>query len=125
VILVVYQNSCSEPTQQKKNEKKKAPRMKKFGFATVLTGGLTAASLGLAAPAGAAPTGPGTAQDTISQLQADDYNVIVNHIGSTPLDQASVVAVRPGQTYSRTDSGNPGDSLETTVTGKTVYVDVK
>jgi len=99
--------------------------MKKFGFATVLAGGLTAAILGLAAPAGAAPTGPGTAQDTIDQLQADGYNVIVNHIGSTPLDQATVVAVRPGQTYSRTDSGNPGDSLETTVTGKTVYVDVK
>jgi hypothetical protein len=51
--------------------------------------------------------------------------VIVNHVGSTPLEQASVVAVRPGQTYSRTDSGNPGDSLDTTVTNKTVYVDVK
>jgi hypothetical protein len=122
--LVVYQNSCSEPTQQKKNEKKKAPRMKKFGFATVLTGGLTAAILGLAAPAGAAPTGPGTAQDTISQLQADGYNVIVNHIGSTPLDQATVVAVRPGQTHETTDSRG-GGSIKTTVTSQTVYVDVK
>ena len=91
----------------------------------VLAGGLTAAVLGLAAPAGAAPTGPGNAQETINQLQADGYNVIVNRIGTTPLDQATVVAVRPGQTYSRTDSGTPGDSLETTVTGKTVYVDVK
>jgi hypothetical protein len=99
--------------------------MKKFGFATILAGGLTAAVVGLAAPASAAPTGPGNAQDTISQLQADGYNVIVNHIGSTPLDQASVVAVRPGQTYSRTDSGTPGDSFGTTITGKTVYVDVK
>jgi hypothetical protein len=99
--------------------------MKKFGFATILAGGLTAAVVGLAAPATAAPTGPGNAQDTISKLQADGYNVIVNHIGSTPLDQASVVAVRPGQTYSRTDSGTPGDSFGTTVTDKTVYVDVK
>jgi hypothetical protein len=99
--------------------------MKKFGFATILAGGLTAAVVGLAAPATAAPTGPGNAQDTISKLEADGYNVIVNHIGSTPLDQASVVAVRPGQTYSRTDSGTPGDSFGTTVTGKTVYVDVK
>ena len=99
--------------------------MKKFGYATVLAGGLTAAIIGVAAPAGAAPTGPGHAQDTINQLQADGYNVIVNRIGATPLDQAAVVAVRPGQTYSRTDSGTPGDSLETTVTGKTVYVDVK
>jgi len=99
--------------------------MKKFGFATVLTGGLTAAFLGLAAPADAAPTGPGNAQDTINQLQADGYNVVVNRVGITPLDQVTVVAVRSGQTYSRTDSGNPGDSLQTTVTDKTVYVDVK
>src|ERR1700751_3977191 len=99
--------------------------MKKLGYPTVLAGGLTAAIIGVAAPASAAPTGPGTAQDTINQLQADGYNVIVNRIGTTPLDQATVVAVRPGQTYSRTDSGTPGDSLETTVTGKTIYVDVK
>ena len=98
--------------------------MKKFGFATVLAGGLTAAVLGLAAPAGAAPTGPGNAQETINQLQADGYNVIVNRVGTTPLEQATVVAVRPGQTYSRTDSGNPGGSFGTTITGKTVYVDV-
>ena len=99
--------------------------MKKLGFATALAGGLTATVLGLAAPAGAAPTGPGNAQETINQLQADGYNVIVNRVGATPLEQATVFAVRPGQTYRRTDSGTPGDSLETTVTGKTVYVDVK
>jgi len=110
---------------KEEDEKKKAPTMKKFGFATILVGGLTAAVLGLAAPAGAAPTGPGNAQETINQLQADGYNVIVNRIGTTPLDQAAVVAVRPGQTYTRTDSGTPGDSFTTTVTGKTVYVDVK
>jgi hypothetical protein len=99
--------------------------MKKFGFATLFAGGMTAAILGLAAPADAAPTGPGNAQDTINQLQADGYNVIVNRVGGTPMDQATVVSVRPGQTYSRTDSGTPGDSLETTITGKTIYVDVK
>jgi hypothetical protein len=125
VILTVLPISCSGSKPQKKQTKKKAPTMKKFGFATVLAGGLTAAILGLAAPAGAAPTGPGNAQDTINQLQADGYNVIVNRTGTTPLDQATVVAVRPGQTYSRTDSGSPGDSFGTTITGKTVYVDVK
>ncbi len=99
--------------------------MKKIGFATAIAGGVAAAVLGFAAPAVAAPSGPGSAQDTITQLEAQGFNVIVNHVGSTPLNQASVVAVRPGQTYSRTDSGTPGDSLETTITGKTVYVDVK
>lgn len=99
--------------------------MKKIGFAAALAGGAAAALIGLAGPAQAAPTGPGSAQDTISELQAQGYTVIVNRTGSTPLDKATVVAVRPGQTFSRTDSGNPGDSLQTTVTDKTVYVDVK
>lgn len=99
--------------------------MRNVGLATIVASGLTAAVLGLAAPATAAPSGPGNAQQTINQLQQQGYNVIVNHVGATPLSQATVVAVRPGQTFSRTDSGNPGDSLQTTVTGKTVYVDVK
>src|SRR3954454_18320436 len=110
---------------KEEERKKKAPNMKKFGFAALLAGGLTVAVLGLAAPAGAAPTGPGNAQDTINQLQADGYNVIVNRIGATPLDQATVVAVRPGQTYSRTDSGAPGYSIATTVAREPIYVDVK
>ena len=101
--------------------------MKKFGFATVTAAALAAAILGLASPAQAAPTGPGNAEQTISELQDQGYHVVVNRIGSAPLNQASVVAVRPGQTYSRTDSGAPGagDDTVTTVTGRTVYVDVK
>lgn len=99
--------------------------MKKFGFATVAASALTAAFLGLAAPALAAPSGPGNAQDTISDLQAQGYTVIVNRIGNAPLDKATVVAVRPGHTYSRTDSSQPGEDRITTLLSKTVYVDVK
>ena len=101
--------------------------MKKFTVATLAASGLAAAILGLAAPADAAPTGPGNAQDTVNALEAQGYHVIVNRLGSTPLDQATVVAVRPGQTYSRSDSGIPGagNDLITTVTGKTVYIDVR
>jgi hypothetical protein len=101
--------------------------MKKFGFATTVVGGLAAAVIGLAAPAAAAPTGPGDAQQTIDVLRAQGYTVIVNRIGTAPLEQADVVAVRPGQTYSRTDTGLPGagNDIYTTVTDKTVYIDVK
>jgi hypothetical protein len=101
--------------------------MKKFGFATALIAGAGAAIIGLAAPAAAAPSGPGNAQQTINELQAQGYTVIVNRLGAAPLDQAGVVAVRPGQTYSRTDTGVPGagNDIYTTVTGKTVFVDVK
>ncbi|MBY0290206.1 MAG: hypothetical protein K2X52_24145 [Mycobacteriaceae bacterium] len=99
--------------------------MKKFGFATVAASALTAAFLGLAAPAIAAPTGPGNAQDTISKLEAQGYQVVVNRLGNAPLEQASVVAVRSGQTYSRTDRSGPGDDLSTKLLSKTVYVDVQ
>jgi hypothetical protein len=102
-------------------------KMKKFGVAAALVSGLAAAVIGLAAPAAAAPTGPGDAQQTVDVLRAQGYTVIVNRIGTAPLDKASVVAVRPGQTYSRTDTGVPGagNDIYTTVTDKTVYVDVK
>ena len=99
--------------------------MKKFGFATVAATALSAAFLGLAAPAQAAPSGPGSAQDTISDLQSHGYTVIVNRIGNAPLEQASVVAIRGGQTYSRTDRSGPGDDLSTKLISRTVYVDVK
>jgi hypothetical protein len=99
--------------------------MKKFGFATLAASAMTAGLIGLAAPALAAPTGPGNAQETINELQGQGYTVVVNRIGNAPLDQASVVAVRHGQEFTQTDSATPGDSFGTRVLNKTVYVDVK
>jgi hypothetical protein len=99
--------------------------MNKFGITTVAASALAAAFIGLAAPVEAAPAGPSNAQQTISDLQRQGYTVIVNRIGNAPLNQASVVAVRSGQTYSRTDHSGPGDDLSTKLLSKTVYVDVK
>ena len=93
--------------------------MRTSAFAAAIASGLAAAIIGLAAPAEAAPTGPGNAQQTISELQAQGYNVIVNRIGSTPLEAATVVAVRPGQTFSRTDSGVPGAGDDVVTTSPT------
>ena len=80
----------------------------------------------LAGTANAAPAGPSSVDATISQLRAQGYQVIVNRIGTGAVDHCTVSAVRPGQTFSRTDSGAPraDDDLVTTVTNKTVYVDV-
>ena len=66
------------------------------------------------------------ASQAVGQLQARGFDVIVNKIGAAPLDQCVVSAVRPGQTFSRMDSGAPGamDDIVTTVTAMTVYVDV-
>jgi len=99
--------------------------MKKFGYATVAATALSAALIGLAGPALAAPAGPGNAQKMIAELQSKGYTVIVNRIGNAPIEQANVVGVRDGQTYAQTDSATPGDSFQTRVLNKTVYVDVK
>jgi len=50
----------------------------------------------------------------------------VNRVGTAPLDRCTISAVRPGQTFSHTDSGAPGagKDIVTTVTDRTVYVDV-
>jgi hypothetical protein len=87
-----------------------------------------AATLGLTATANAAPAGPGSVDTTINQLRQQGFEVIVNRTGTGALERCTVNAVRPGQTFSRSDTGSglPGSAFDivTTVTGKTVYVDL-
>lgn len=92
----------------------------------IATGAMAVAALGFAGAASAAPSGSTAASEAVSSLEAQGFNVILNKIGTAPLDQCLVNSVRPGQTYSRMDSGVPGamDDIVTTVTAKTVYVDV-
>jgi hypothetical protein len=101
--------------------------MKKL-LSSLAAGALTAAALGLTAPANAAPAGPSSVDATIHQLRAQGLEVVVNRTGTAALEQCTISAVRPGQTFSRTDSGSgqPGswDDLVTTMIGKTVYVDL-
>jgi hypothetical protein len=93
---------------------------------TISAAVLASAAFALAGVANAAPAGPGPVDQTVTQLQSDGYQVIVNKVGTEALSTCTIGAVRPGQTYSRTDSGAPGaqDDLVTTVTEKTVYVDL-
>ena len=100
--------------------------MNKLPLTAVIAGALSAAALTLAAAAAAAPSGPSSVDQTVNQLKADGYTVMINKVGGAPVDQCTVAAVRPGPTYSRTDSGTPGaqDHSHTTVTGKTVFVDI-
>jgi hypothetical protein len=100
--------------------------MKNLILISLTAGALAAAALGMSAAASAAPAGPGSVDATINELHAQGFDVIVNRTGIAPQGQCTVSAVRPGQTYTRTDSGVPGagDDLVTTVVGKTVYVDI-
>ncbi|MDF2825903.1 MAG: hypothetical protein K0R68_3311, partial [Mycobacterium sp.] len=103
-----------------------------FGFATVAATALTAGFLGLAAPATAAPTGAGNAQDTISSLQDQGYQVVVNRLSNAPLSEASVVSVGQGPTFSKTDQNNKAGEDYTGYgrqfapnNVKTIYVNVR
>jgi hypothetical protein len=65
---------------------------------------LAAASVALA-PAGLAtaePTQTGNAYSTIGLLEADGYNVIIDRVGSAPLQECFVTNVRNPQTQTRT-----------------------
>jgi hypothetical protein len=101
--------------------------MKSFcTFTVTAAAAIAAGAIGLAGIASAAPVGPSSAADTVGKLQADGFHVIVGRVGTAPLDRCVVSSVRPGQTFSRMDSGAPGamDDIVTTVTSMTVYVDV-
>ena len=55
-------------------------------------------ALGFAAEAGAAPSGVGSAADTVKELQADGYTVQINGAVNRSLSECSVTAVHPGST---------------------------
>jgi hypothetical protein len=92
-----------------------------------IAGAIFAGSPGLmlAAPAGAAPSGPRDVNTVVMRLQEAGNTVIVNRTGSQALSQCTVTGVRTGQTYSRFDSGYPGAQMDpmNQVVGMTVYVD--
>ena len=102
--------------------------MKNLLVTSITAGALIAAALGLTTTANAAPAGPSSVDATIDQLRAQGFNVIVNRTGIAPVEQCNINSVRPGQTFSRSDTGSglPGSAFDivTRVTNKTVYVEI-
>jgi hypothetical protein len=102
--------------------------MKNLLLTSLAAVALAATPHGLTAAANAAPAGPSAVDTTINQLREQGFEVIVNRTGTAALEQCTITAVRPGQTFSRSDTGSglPGSAFDivTTVTGKTVYVDL-
>ncbi|AQA04718.1 hypothetical protein BVC93_22415 [Mycobacterium sp. MS1601] len=101
--------------------------MKKFGIAAATASALTVGLLGLAAPALAAPSGNTNAQATISSLQEQGYDVVVNRLSERPLTEANVVSVGEGASFTHTVSGanHDDDKQFGPVTTTTVYVNVR
>jgi hypothetical protein len=84
---------------------------------------LSSSAVALTAVATAAPSGPSQVDQTIRTLEASGYDVTVNRTGAAPLSECTVSAIRPGHTVSTQDSRG-GGSINTTITSRTVYVDV-
>lgn len=89
---------------------------------TIVAGIATAAML-VAAPAPAAPSGPGSAQDTVKSLEDSGYTVIVSKTGSAPLTKCTVSSIRPGRDVTEMRR-NMRDRAVQRVVYKTIYVDV-
>jgi hypothetical protein len=96
-------------------------------IATVAAMTLTGLSAALAVGAGtaaAAPTGPSSAVDTIARLQSQGSQVIVNKVGSGPIEECTVASVRPVQTRTA-PTGNPLTEVPNMQSVTTVHVGLK
>ncbi|CAN5603149.1 hypothetical protein BH09ACT8_BH09ACT8_38540 [soil metagenome] len=72
--------------------------MKKLVFATAVVGSLFGLATGTAAQALAAPTGAGSALDTVHSLENSGFSVAVNKVGGAPLELCTVDSIRPVRT---------------------------
>lgn len=102
--------------------------MKKYIITGTAAAALALTPLGFALGTASAQTDSSNAQQTVSELQAQGYNVIVSKTGSKALTQCTASSVRPGQTTTRSDYGLPSNKrpgvFTTTTTTTTMYVDV-
>jgi hypothetical protein len=91
----------------------------KLIFASTTGSALIALALSLSASAFAAPSGVGSAQDTVNSLENSGYKVVLNKLGPAPLHRCTVDSVRPGETVTRpVPSGNE-------IVYQTVYLTAK
>jgi hypothetical protein len=90
-----------------------------------LLAALLIAILALATPpsASAAPSGAVSARHVVDALQANGYRVIVNKVGSNPLERCTVISTRPGRDVTRTKSLS--DDRWDEVVYTTIYVDAR
>lgn len=97
--------------------------MNRLTFATIAGGALIALALGDPAGANAAPSGIGSAQDTVDELESNGYGVVVNKLGAAPLDRCTVDSVRPGETIIR--PVRAGSDVVHQIVYQTVYLTAK
>lgn len=97
--------------------------MNRFTIATIAGGAFTALVLGFPAGAQAAPSGIGSAQDTVNELENSGFKVVLNKVGTAPLDHCTVDSVLPGETV--THAVKAGNEVVSRVVYQTVYLTAK
>ncbi|MCW2690661.1 MAG: hypothetical protein JWR37_5551 [Mycobacterium sp.] len=96
--------------------------MNKLTFATMAGSAIAALALGSAASALAGPSGVGSAQDTVNTLESSGYTVVLNKIGTSPLDRCTVASIRPGETVTRRVHDGPTNVAVNEIVYQTVYL---
>ncbi len=97
--------------------------MNRFTLATIAGGAFIALALGFPAGAQAAPSGIGSAQDTVDELEHNGFKVVLNKLGTAPLDHCTVDSVLPGETV--THAVKSGTEVVSRVVYQTVYLTAK
>jgi hypothetical protein len=89
-----------------------------------ITGGIfIALAAGVPAAAQAAPSGTGSAQAAVDELEKSGYKVVLNKLGARPLDRCTVDSVRPWAKVLRPLSAV--DALADEIVSQTVYLTAK
>jgi hypothetical protein len=94
--------------------------MNRLTSATIAGGAFVALALAFPGTALATPSGIGSAQDTVNELENNGFKVVLNKLGAGPLDHCSVDSVRPGETVTRPVQS--GDALTNQTVYQTVYL---
>ena len=93
--------------------------MRKISFIVAAATTFTAAAVGLAGAALAAPTGGGNAADAVKELQTEGYNVQINGSATDPLSTCVTTGV-----HGVPATGIPSGPRLAPIPFTTVYVDV-
>ena len=101
----------------------KAPQVNSLIFATIAGGAFIALALAIPGGAQAAPSGIGSAQDTVNELEQNGFKVVLNKMGEGPLDHCTVDSVRPGMTVIR--PVRHGVNLVNQIVYQSVYLTAK
>ncbi|ADU01972.1 MULTISPECIES: hypothetical protein [Mycolicibacterium] len=96
--------------------------MKMTALATIALSGIATFMIAAAQPAAAAPAGPDSVQDTVNRLESNGYKVILNKVGTAPLEKCTVSGVRPGREVTEFRQNRRDQTVER-VLYTTVYVD--